>query len=110
MSVGVVALRLALYVKGALGAWVVAYACEVGPVAPVGGWVFVYELSLKVFRSRSPFNGEVMDEVGGGVLSASVAHPPCGVELSHVGVYEGLACLGFAPSLEAGALGVVEGG
>ena len=69
---------------------VVAYTGYVYPVTVVAAWVVVYEHLLKVSSTQSPVDFHVMNEVGGYILPAAIAHKARGIHLAHIGVYKGL--------------------
>ena len=71
---------------------VVADACDVLPIAPVGVGIVVDEPALEEFGAVLPVPLKILCEEGGDVLAASVGHEAGEDEFGHVGVDEGYAC------------------
>lgn len=77
--------------------WIIANACNILPIGPVGVGIVIDQPSFEKFRSVSPVPAEILCEKGCYVLSSSIAHEPGLNELDHVGIDHGHTCFCCCP-------------
>lgn len=89
LAVRVIVLCLLDDIEPSTGSRIIAYTGDVGPVAIVGRGVIVDEATLEEFSSNSPVVDEIVSQVAGHILPASVAEEATLSQLAHVCVDEG---------------------
>lgn len=90
--IGIVILRLLVKVESTIWPWIIAHSSQIHPISIVAAGIIINELIFEVSSPVQPVLSEVVNQVGGDILSPSVTHPPGLRQFVHIGVDEIILC------------------